>query len=119
MDEKKITRNLVNFAFKDIIDEELEKKSLNEAMEAYFEEEGEKLMKKSEFATEYLINNRPEACNSCDYSFCFLEKDYECGRIGIKIEDIFSKDKTSIYKIKEISKYKWLDVGDCLIPIAF
>lgn len=117
-DEKENKRNRINQYLSDILKEELERKSWDDAMEESYIKEGEKLIKKSEFATEYLMSNNPEACNSCNYSYCFLEKDYECGRIGIKIDDLFSEDKISIYKIKDIPKYIWIDVGDCLIPAA-
>jgi hypothetical protein len=115
--EKEIIKNSINFHFNELIENELEKEGWNEAIEAYHEAKEKRLEKKFEFVRDYLEKNKPLECINCFYPGCYLRMNDECGEIGIKIEEVSFEKETSIYEVKEISKYSWVNVGDCLIPV--
>lgn len=60
--------------------------------------------KKAIFTAEYREQNNNPECDSCKWPRCFLQKDYECVIIGIKIEEVSSRDNVQIYNIKKIKK---------------
>lgn len=132
--QHKLTNLEIADNFSDIAQLVIEEELTQKGMDYYYRSEDKKMSRLSDFAKEYIIENYLEECKSCDYPMCYLvdnifnSSNTECGRIGIKIhakEILNNKSKkyaepTLAFKIENISKYNWVDVGaEALVCVPF